>query len=176
MISIEQGSASDWTGNPAGLPACPNAPPLSSSQSPLSSVSLAVTSSASLVPAMLARTHSLRCSGSPHRAGRGGGPFWSCQKRNGPYPQGVCRIRKRQSRQRLRNCTVQREKTLRRVGLRLRRPPAVGGGWLAVPRGSQRRKRAALGETFGPGRSGIHSAPIFAAAGRWSMKASTTGR
>ena len=49
-------------------------PPLSSSQSPLSSVSLAVTSSASLVPAMLARTRSLRCSGSPHRAGRGGGP------------------------------------------------------------------------------------------------------
>ena len=133
-----------------------DAPPLSSSQwprppslapagqftlSPLSSVSLAVTSSASLVPAMLARTRSLRCSGSPHRAGRGGGPnaktapaplhprgtsaptpwAWalllspprrarrgphigSCQKRNGPYPQGVCRSRKRQSRRRLRSC------------------------------------------------------------------------
>ena len=26
----------------------------------------------------------LPCSSSPHRAGRGGGPFWSCQKRNGP--------------------------------------------------------------------------------------------
>ena len=76
--------------------------------------------------------------------------FWSCQKRNGP-------------------CTVQREKTLRRVGLRLRRPPAAGGGWLAVPRGSQRRKRAALGETSNPGRSGIHSAPVFAAAIRWLM-------
>ena len=116
-------------------------PPLSSSQSPLSSVSLAVTSSASLVPAMLARTRSLRCSGSPHHAGRGGDPnaktasaplhpkgtsaptswAWalllspprrarrgphigSCQKRSGPYPQGVCRSRKRQSRRRLRSC------------------------------------------------------------------------
>ena len=49
-------------------------PPLSSSQSRLSSVSLAVTSSASLVPAMLARTRSLRCSDSPHHAGRGGDP------------------------------------------------------------------------------------------------------
>ena len=67
----------------------------------------------------------LPCSSSPHRAGRGGGPFRSCQKRNGP-------------------CTVQREKTLRRVGLRKRSPPAAGGGWLAVPCGSQRRKRVAL--------------------------------
>ena len=41
--------------------------------------------------------------------------FWYCQKRNGPYPQGVCRIRKRKSRQRLRDCTVQREKTLGRA-------------------------------------------------------------
>ena len=72
--------------------------------------------------------------------------FWPCQKRNGP-------------------CTVQREKTLRRVGLRPRRPPAAGGGRLAVPRGSQGRKRAALGETSSPGRSGIHPAPLFAAAG-----------
>ena len=62
-----------------------------------------------------------------------------------------------------------KRKNVRRVGLRRRRPPAAGGGWLAVPRGSQGRKRAALGETFGPGRSGIHSAPIFAAAGRWLM-------
>ena len=58
-----------------------------------------------------------------------------------------------------------REKTPRRVGLRKRSPPAAGGGWLAVPRGSQRRKRAALGVTFGLGRSGIHPAPLFAAAG-----------
>ena len=69
----------------------------------------------------------LPCSSSPHRAGRGGGPFWSRQKRNGPYPQGVCRIRKRQSRQRLRDCTVQREKRLARSGavaLRARRGSA----------------------------------------------------
>ena len=71
--------------------------------------------------------------------------FWSCQKRNGP-------------------CTVQREKTLRRVGLRRRRPPAAGGGWLALPCRSQGRKRAALGETFGPGKFGIPSASLPAAA------------
>ena len=59
--------------------------------------------------------------------------FWSCQKRNGP-------------------CTVQREKTLRRVGLRRRSPPAAGGGWLALPCGSQGRKRPALGETSSPGK------------------------
>ena len=58
--------------------------------------------------------------------------FWSCQKRNGP-------------------CTVQREKTLRRVGLRRRRPPAAGGGWLAVPCGGQGRKRPALGGNLQPG-------------------------
>ena len=71
--------------------------------------------------------------------------FWSCQKRNGP-------------------CTVQREKTLRRVGLRRRRPPAAGGGWLAVPCRSQGRKRPALGEPFGPGKFGIPSASLPAAA------------
>ena len=58
-----------------------------------------------------------------------------------------------------------REKALRRVGLRRRRPPAAGGGWLAVPRGSQGRKRVTLGGPFGPGKSGIHPAPLFAAAG-----------
>ena len=36
---------------------------------------------------------------------------------------------------------------------------------MAVPRGGQERKRDALGETSSPGRSGIHSAPVFAAAG-----------
>ena len=45
-----------------------------------------------------------------------------------------------------------KRKNVRRVGLRKRRPPAAGGGRLAVPRGSQRRKRAALGETSSPGR------------------------
>ena len=63
-----------------------------------------------------------------------------------------------------------KRKNVRRVGLRQRRPPAAGGGRLAVPRGSQGRKRAALGESFGPGRSGIHPASLFAAAGEWSMK------
>ena len=45
-----------------------------------------------------------------------------------------------------------KRKNVRRVGLRRRRPPAAGGGRLAVPCGSQRRKRAALGETSSPGR------------------------
>ncbi len=62
-----------------------------------------------------------------------------------------------------------KRKNVRRVGLRQRRPPAAGGGRLALPCRSQRRKRTALGEPFGPGKSGIHAAPIFAAAGRWLM-------
>ena len=41
---------------------------------------------------------------------------------------------------------------------------------MAVPRGGQGRKRAVLGESFGPGKFGIHPAPLFAAAGEWSMK------
>ena len=45
-----------------------------------------------------------------------------------------------------------KRKNVRRVGLRRRRPPAAGGGWLAVPCSSQGRKRPALGETFGPGK------------------------
>ncbi len=57
-----------------------------------------------------------------------------------------------------------KRKNVRRVGLRRRRPPAAGGGWLAVPRGGQGRKRAALGETFGLGKSGIPSATLPAAA------------
>ena len=64
-----------------------------------------------------------------------------------------------------------KRKNVRRVGLRQRRPPAAGGGWLAVPCGSQGRKRAVLGEPFSPGKFGIHPAPLFAAAGRWSMRA-----
>ena len=71
--------------------------------------------------------------------------FWSCQKRNGP-------------------CTVQREKTLRRVGLRRRRPPAAGGGWLAIPCGSQGRKRPALGGVQARGCTGIPPASLSAAA------------
>ena len=63
-----------------------------------------------------------------------------------------------------------KRKNVRRVGLRQRRPPAAGGGRLAVPCGSQGRKRAVLGESFGPGKLGIHPASLFAAAGEWSMK------
>ena len=66
---------------------------------------------------------------------------------------------------------VEEKKALRRVGLRQRRPPAAGGGRLALPCRSQGRKRPALGETFGPGRSGIHPASLFAAAGRLLMRA-----
>ena len=78
--------------------------------------------------------------------------FWSCPKRECAAPGG-------------------REKAHRRVGLRRRRPPAAGGGWLALPCRSQGRKRPTLGETFGPGKFGIHPAPLFAAAGRLLMKA-----
>ena len=45
-----------------------------------------------------------------------------------------------------------KRKNVRRVGLRRRRPPAAGGGWLAVPCSSQGRKRPALGETSSPGK------------------------
>ena len=41
-----------------------------------------------------------------------GGPVRSCRKENGPHPQGVCRIRKRQSRQRLRNARSKRKERL----------------------------------------------------------------
>ncbi len=57
-----------------------------------------------------------------------------------------------------------KRKNVRRVGLRQRRPPAAGGGRLAVPRGGQGRKRAALGETFDLGKLGIPSATLPAAA------------
>ena len=57
-----------------------------------------------------------------------------------------------------------KRKNVRRVGLRRRRPPAAGGGWLAVPCGGQGRKRPALGETSSPGQSGIPSATLPAAA------------
>ena len=66
-----------------------------------------------------------------------------------------------------------REKALRRVGPHQCGPPAAGGGWLAVPCGGQGRKRSALGETFSPGKFGIHAASLFAAAGRWLMRVST---
>ena len=87
----------------------------------------------------------LPCASSPHRAGRGGGPFRSCPKRECAAPGG-------------------REKALRRVGLRQRRPPAAGGGWLALPCRSQGRKRTALGESLGPGRFRDTPASLSAAA------------
>ena len=52
----------------------------------------------------------------------------------------------------------------RRVGLRRRRPPAAGGGWLALPCRSQGRKRTALGESLGPGRFRDTPASLSAAA------------
>ena len=69
-----------------------------------------------------------------------------------------------------------KRKNVRRVGLRQRRPPAAGGGKLALPCRSQRRKRPALGETVGPGKLGIPFAPLFAAAGRLLMKALARGK
>ena len=47
-----------------------------------------------------------------------------------------------------------------------------GGGRLAIPCGGQRGKRPALGNPSSPGKSGIHAALIFAAAGRWLMRVS----
>ena len=41
------------------------------------------------------------------------GPRLAPQKENGPHPQGVCRIRKRQSRQRLRNARSKRKRRFR---------------------------------------------------------------
>ena len=66
-----------------------------------------------------------------------------------------------------RKCAVHggKEKMFRRVGPHACGPPASGDGRLAIPRGSQGRKRAALGESFSPGESQIHSAPLSAAAG-----------
>ena len=181
--------------------------------SPLSSVSLAVTSSASLVPAMLARTRSLRGSGSPHRAGRGGGPnaktapaplhpkgtsaptpwAWALLLSpplgawRGPHIETSKRLRSQArvegqppagrhlGRRQMRRARWKR-KNVRRVGLRQRGPPAAGGGRMAVLCGSQGRKRPALGETSSPGKSGIHPASLFAAAGPVVDGASATGR
>ena len=49
------------------------------------------------------------------------------RKENGPYPQGVCRIRKRQSRQRLRDCTVQKKRPLLVATLHVRAKLLYGG-------------------------------------------------
>ena len=108
-------------------------PPLSSSQSPLSSVSACGENCAcSLAPPL---PTARGAAGAPHRD-----------------------IKKKMRRARW------KRKNVRRVGLRPRRSPAAGGGWLAVPCGGQGRKRTALGDTFGPGKFGIHPASLFAAA------------
>ena len=57
-----------------------------------------------------------------------------------------------------------KRKNVRRVGLRRRRPPAAGGGWLAVPCGGQGRKRPALGGVQARGCTGIPPASLSAAA------------
>ena len=90
-------------------------PPLSSSQSPLSSVSACGENCArSLAPQGHFRAHSVGLGAPPLPTARGaaGAPLGLARKENGPYPQGVCRIRKRQSRQRLRDCTVQKKRPL----------------------------------------------------------------
>ena len=134
---------------------CGMRPPLSSSQSPLSSVSACGENCAcSLAPQGHFRAHFVGLGAPPLPAARGAA--------GAPHRD----IKKKMRRARW------KRKNVRRVGLRQRRPPAAGEGWLAVPCGGQGRKRPALGETVGPGRSGIHAAPIFAAAGQWWMKAS----
>ena len=131
-------------------------PPLSSSQSPLSSVSACGENCArSLAPPL------------PTARGAAGAPHRDIKKktlqRGFSCPCGAIHLLRR---------ARWKRKNVRRVGLRQRRPPAASGGWLAVPCGGQGRKRTALGETLGPGKSGIHPASLFAAAGRLLMKAS----
>ena len=82
---------------------------------------------------------------------------------NGPYPQGVRRIRKRQSRQRLRSGRSKRKKRCGgsvRAGAYLR-PPA-GEGWPCLA--AALMKRDALGESMGPGRARIPRPPLSAGA------------
>ena len=100
----------------------------------------------------------------------------SCQKRNGPYPQGVCRIRKRQSRQRLRNRTVQKKRPLGRAPVQW--PSALTGVGVSVqaPILARLRARYTLLQLLEPPSRGgwcggcrggcrIASASLFAAAG-----------
>ena len=100
----------------------------------------------------------LPCSSSPHRAGRGGGPFRSCQKRNGP-------------------CTVQKKRPLRRAPARSRLRATGVGGSVQAPILACLRARYHLLQFLGlPSRGGwcggrrggyrIVSASLFAAAGR----------
>ena len=81
-------------------------------------------------------------------------PVLSCRKENGPW-------------------TVQKKRTLRRVGPRKRIPPAAGGGRLALPRGSQGRKRVPLGDDVCPGKSRIPLRSLSAGAGLGEMERRT---
>ena len=79
---------------------------------------------------------------------------------NGPYPQGVRRIRKRQSRQRLRSG---RSKRKNRCGgsVRAKRVPlAAGGGWLDFPRSSFDETQCPWG-ILGPGEGPDTFSPLF---------------
>ena len=88
-------------------------------------------------------------------------PLWG--RRSGRFRPGECAPHSLFTK---RECAAPggREKALRRVGLRQRRPPAAGGGWLALPCRSQGRKRTALGESLGPGRFRDTPASLSAAA------------
>ena len=115
---------------------CGMRPPLSSSQSPLSSVSACGENCAcSLAPPL------------PTARGAAGAPHRDIKKktlqRGFSCPCGAIHLLRR---------ARWKRKNVRRVGLRQRRPPAAGGGRLALPCRSQGRKRPALGETSSPGK------------------------
>ena len=86
----------------------------------------------SLAPQGHFRAHSVGLGAPPLPTARGaaGAPLGLARKENGPYPQGVCRIRKRQSRQRLRDCTVQKKRAL--SALRCSGPPRATGVGVSV--------------------------------------------
>ena len=154
-------------------------PPLSSSQSPLSSVSACGENCAcSLAPQGHFRAHSVGLGAPPLPTARGAAvaPHRDIKK---TALASACRrptARRAALRPETNAPRPVEKKNVRRVGQRRRRPPAAGGGWLALPCRSQGRKRPALGEAFGPGKSGIHPASLFAAAGLVVDVASATGR
>ena len=94
---------------------------------------------------------------SPPRGARRGPHIWSCQKRNGPYPQGVCRSRKRQSRQRLRDCTAKKKRTLLAATLHICAKLLYGG-----------RRIGASADLGSPsGTLGPSARPILPSRGGW---------
>ena len=86
--------------------------------------------------------------------------FPSCGKENGPYPQGVCRIRKRQSRQRLRNRTVQKKRPLGRAPVQW--PSALTGR-------ADGSRRIGASADFGPPSGTLYSFATFGTAVPWRM-------